>query len=258
MIDSFYVAATGMGAQQTMIDTIANNVANINTTAFKKSRVDFEDLFYRRLNPATPTENNPDLARVGLGTVVAGTDTVFTPGTLVQTKNQLDVAIQGTGFFEVHDSANNTYFTRVGSLQLSSDGQLQTDSGYDLAATIRVPSNATQLTIASDGTVTALVPNSQQPVQLGQIQLANFVNANGLDSIGNGLYTATDASGQAFYGAPGDNGLGTLNQGYVESSNVDLNTELTNLVLAQQAYQMNSRVVSISDEILNSIANLRR
>ena len=258
MIDSFYVAATGLGAQQTFIDTIANNVSNINTTAFKKSRVNFEDLFYRRLNPATPLGGNPSQARVGLGTVVAGTDTVFTPGSLVQTNNQLDVAIQGAGFFEVRDSANNIYYTRLGSLQLSSDGQLQTDSGYDLASTIRVPSNATQVTIGNDGTVTATVPTAQQPVQLGQIQLANFVNTNGLTAVGNGLYTATEASGQAFFGTPGDNGLGTLSQGYTESSNVDLNTELTNLVLAQQAYQMNSRVLSISDDILSTIASLRR
>jgi len=258
MIDSFYVAATGMSAQQTFIDTIANNVSNINTTAFKKSRVNFEDLFYRRLSPMTALASSPAFNQVGLGAAVGSTQMVFTPGNLVRTGNPLDLAIQGNGFIEVRDSNNNLYYTRLGTLQLDPSGQLMTQSGYSLVSQIRIPPDATQVTIGQDGTVTAAVSTQNQPLALGQIELANFVNASGLNSVGNGLYTATDASGQPFYGAPGQNGIGSISQGYLESSNVDLNTELTNLVLAQQAYQMNSRVVQVSDEILSTITSLQQ
>jgi flagellar basal-body rod protein FlgG len=258
MIDSFYIGATGMSAQQVFIDTIANNVSNINTTAFKKGRVTFEDLFYRRLNAAAPLALDPNMNEVGMGTAIGKTDTVFTAGNLVQTGNSLDLAIKGDGFLEVTDNAGNRYYTRLGALQLDSSGNLQTANGYALVSKIRVPSDATQVTVAQDGTVTAMVSGQNQPVQLGQIELANFVNVGGLQSIGEGLYVATDSSGQPFYAVPGEDGVGSLSQGYLESSNVDLNSELLNLVVAQRAYQLNSRVVQISDDVLNSIVNLRR
>ncbi len=258
MIDSFYIGATGMNAQQVFIDTIANNVSNINTTAFKKGRVTFEDLFYRRLNAAAPLTLDPSSNQVGLGTAIGKTDTVFTAGNLIKTGNQMDLAIQGGGFLEVTDSAGNRYYTRLGALQMDSNGELQTTNGYNLVSKIRIPSDATQVTVAQDGTVTAVVPDQTQPVQLGQIDLANFVNVGGLRSIGDGLYAATDASGQPYYATPGQDGVGTFSQGYQESSNVDLNSELLSLVVAQRAYQLNSRVVQISDDVMNSIVNLRR
>jgi flagellar basal-body rod protein FlgG len=262
MINSFYIGATGMNAQQVFIDTIANNVANINTTAFKKGRVTFEDLFYQRLNgPALSTNRSGDdltTNQVGLGSVVGRTDNVFTVGSLVQTNNQLDLAINGSGFLEVTDASGNRYYARAGSLQVDSDGNLQTLAGYNIAGQIRIPTDATSVTIGTDGKVSAVVSGQADPVQLGQIELANFVNTSGLQVLGGGLYTSTEASGQAYFAVPGDNGLGTLSQGYLESSNVDLNTELINLVTAQRAYQINSRIIQVSDDLLTSIISLRR
>jgi flagellar basal-body rod protein FlgG len=258
MIDSFYIGATGMDAQQVYIDTIANNVSNINTTAFKKARVSFEDMFYRRIDAAAPLGFGTGMNQVGLGTAVGKTDVVFTDGNLVQTGGSLDIAIKGNGFIEVSDPSGAHYYTRLGALQLDSNGDLQTRSGLNLVSKIRIPSDATQVTIGQDGTVTAQLSDQSQPVQLGQLELANFVNVGGLRPLGDGLFASTDVSGPAFYATPGQDGTGTISQGYLESSNVDLNSELLNLVEAQRAYQLNSRVVQISDDVLNTIVNLRR
>lgn len=256
MIDSFYIGATGMGVSQVRLDTIANNISNVNTTAFKKSRVAFEDLYYRRLDALAPLSTTAALDQVGLGAAVARTDAVFTSGDLKETDNPLDIAIKGNGFLEVENANGDRYYSRGGSLRLDADGTLQAASGLNVVGNIRVPADATSITIANDGTVTAVVSNESQPVQLGQLQLAYFVNPGGLRPLGSGLYQPTDLSGQAFLSIPGENGTGTLSQGYLEASNVDLTSELVDLVLAQKAYQLNSRVVQISDDILATIANL--
>jgi len=257
MIDSLYIGATGMGVQQTQIDTIANNIANLNTTGFKKGRVSFEDLYYRRLNALVPKSLDTRANQIGLGVAIASTSQVFTPGSLVQTSNPLDLAINGNGFFEVTDAAGQPLYTRAGSLKLDADGNLLTQGGYELASKIRVPADATQITVTQDGTVTALLPNQQTAITLGHIELSNFANPEGLQSLGQGLYVPTEASGQAYIAQPGQNGTGTISQGYLESSNVDLTSELVNLVVAQQAYQMNSRVIQISDSLLSTVNSLR-
>lgn len=258
MLDSFYIGATGMNAQQIRIDAIANNVSNVNTTGFKKTRVSFEDMFYRRLNALAPLSTNQNYNQVGLGTAIARTDAVFTAGNLQQTNNDLDLAIKGSGFFEVKADNGDTLYTRLGSLRISSDGELLTQNGDKLITRIRIPADATKVTVSSAGAVTATVPTQQDPVVLGDLDLANFVNPEGLRSIGDGLYAKSDESGEPYLALPGENGVGTLAQGYLESSNVDLTTELVDLVVAQRAYQLNSRVVQISDDILSSIATLRR
>jgi flagellar basal-body rod protein FlgG len=257
MIDSLYIGATGMGVQQSQIDTISNNIANLNTTAFKKGRVNFEELYYRRLNALVPKSLDTRMNQVGLGAAIASTSQVFTPGSLNQTGDPMDLAINGMGFLEVMDSNGQSLYTRAGALKLDDDGNLQTQDGYQLASKIRVPADATQFTVSTDGSVTATVPGQQAPVTLGQIQLANFVNPEGLQSLGAGLFAPTDESGQPYLASPGQDGVGTLSQGYLESSNVDLTSELVNLVVAQQAYQMSSRIIQISDTLLSTVNSLR-
>ncbi len=257
MIDSLYIAATGMSAQQLRIDTISNNVSNVSTTGFKKGRVSFEDLFYRRLNPL-PVVAGTASDLVGLGTAVTRTDKVFSNGDLVKTGNPLDVAIKGQGFLEVTLANGDTAHARPGSLALNDKGDLVTQSGEKLTAKVQIPADATQVNISTSGGVTALVPDQAEPLNVGQIELVNFINPAGLEPLGGGIYATTSASGEPFTGIPGENGLGTLAQGYVESSNVDLVDELVNLTLAQRAYQLNSKVLQVSDDILSTINSLRR
>ncbi|MCK9192571.1 MAG: flagellar basal-body rod protein FlgG [Nevskia sp.] len=258
MIDSLYIGATGLNTQQVRIDTIANNVSNVNTTAFKKGRVAFADIFYRRLNTATPVNLEAQSTQVGLGTAISRTDSVFSAGDIVQTNNPLDLAIQGGGFFEVRSTGGETVYSRLGSLRLNTDGELQTQNGDLLASSVRVPPDATSITVSRGGEISVVVPNQRDPVVLGTLELANFVNPEGVRAIGGGLYAATESSGQPYFAAPGENGAGTISQGFLESSNVDLTTELIDLVVAQRAYQLNSRIVQISDQILSTIANLRQ
>ena len=259
MLDSLYIAATGLGAQQSRIDAVSNNVANVNTYAYKKQRINFEDVFYRPLVQAPGVGTAAVLPQpVGLGVAVSGTQTVFTAGDLAQTNNPLDVAIKGDGFFEVEMPDGTSAYTRLGSLRLNDQGEFTTQDGERLKARFVVPSDATAVTIASTGQVTATVAGQDKPVSLGNFELANFVNPTGLTPLGGGLFAATNDSGPAFVDDPGQQGLGTLNQGYLEASNVDLNSELVDLVLAQQAYQLNSKVVQVSDDILSTIVNFRR
>ncbi len=259
MLDSIYIAATGIGAQQTRIDAISNDVANVNTTAYKMQRANFEDVFYRRA--AQRSGDSAPLALpapVGLGVAVSGTQTIFTPGSLTQTNNPLDLAISGNGFFEVQMSDGATAYTRLGSLGLDEKGELVTQGGDPLKVRFVVPSTATAVQVAANGQVTANVAGQANPVVLGTLELANFVNPEGLTPLGSGLYAATNDSGPAFQAVPGQEGMGTLSQGYLESSNVDLTSELVSLTLAQQAYQLSSRVLQVSDDILSTITNFRR
>jgi flagellar basal-body rod protein FlgG len=261
MLDSLFIGATGMQAQQASLDVIANNMANINTAGFKRSRLSFEDLLYRTLPGATAASGS---LLGGMGTSVALTDKVFTVGEVKQTGQPYDLAINGQGFFEVTLPDGSTAYTRSGVFHVATDGSLMTEDGYPLSAKITVPSNATAVTIAADGTVQATVPTDKAPAALGQIELVSFVNPSGLKPLGNNLFQATtdgDAStnsGEPQPGTPGQNGMGTLSQGYLESSNVNLIEEMVNLVIAQRAYEVNSKVVMASDQMLGLSNGLYR
>jgi flagellar basal-body rod protein FlgG len=253
MLDSLFIGATGMQAQQASLDVIANNMANINTAGFKRNRLSFEDLLYRAL-PGTPAAAGGVLG--GMGTSVALTDKVFTVGEVKQTSQPYDLAINGQGFFEVTLPDGSAAYTRGGIFHVAADGSLVTQDGYPLSGKITVPGDATAVTIASDGTVQATVPSSKAPTSLGQIDLVTFINPSGLKPLGNNLFQATtegDAStnsGEPQSSAPGQNGAGTLAQGYLESSNVNLIEEMVNLVIAQRAYEVSSKVVMASDQML--------
>lgn len=259
MSDSLYIAATGMHAQQLQIDVIANNLANVNTPGFKKSRVEFEDLMYRAINKTQAldgSETGNEL--VGVGTAVNNASKVFTMGDIKKTERLLDLAIQGEGFFEVLLEDGGYAYTRSGSLHVDSDGNLVNSNGYLLNPVIQVPNDATELLFKSDGTVHALVEGDANPVEIGQLELANFVNSSGLKPLGNNVYESTQESGEAYYNKPGENGLGGIAQGFIESSNVKLAEELTNLIIAQRAFEINSKVIQASDELLSIVNNLRR
>jgi len=260
MLDSLFIGATGMQAQQASLDVIANNMANINTAGFKRSRLSFEDLLYRTM-PGAPAGGS---LLSGMGTSVALTDKVFTVGDVKQTGQPYDLAINGQGFFEVTLPDGSTAYTRSGVFHVGADGSLLTEDGYPLSAKITVPSDATAVTIASDGTVQATVPTDKSPTTLGQIELVTFVNPSGLKPLGNNLFQATTDgdvstnSGDPQSGTPGQNGIGTLAQGFLESSNVNLIEEMVNLVIAQRAYEVNSKVVQASDQMLGLSNGLYR
>ncbi len=258
MIDSFYVGASGMNVQQVLINTISNNVSNVSTHGFKKGRVSFEDMFYRQLNAVAATADGQTTQVVGVGAAIANTDKVFTQGDLMQTGNSLDIAIQGAGFFQVVMPDGSYAYLRSGSLRTNEQGQLVTQDGAKLASHIDIPPDAVSIGISKTGDVTATIPNQLNPQNLGQLELASFVNAEGLQPLGSGLYVPTEASGEPFFAQPGQNGVGTLAQGYLEASNVDIVSELVDLVAAQRAYQLNSKVLQVSDDIMATINSLRR
>ncbi|MCG8673638.1 MAG: flagellar basal-body rod protein FlgG [Pseudomonadales bacterium] len=258
MLDAIYIAATGMQAEQTQIDAISNNLANINTTGYKKSKVSFEDLVYQQVNNVQfPIDSAQQMMLSGLGTSVSGISKDFSAGDLKATQNQLDLAIQGAGFFEVDLPNGEKAYTRSGALKIDSDGMLSTIDGRVLSAGVRIPSDASQILIRPDGTVAAQVSDREELMELGQLDLANFATPESLEPLGNGLYASTEASGLPLYSEPGSNGLGELAQGYLESSNVDLVEEMLNLVIAQRAYEVNSQIIRASDEILKINNNLR-
>lgn len=259
MMNSLYIGATGMQAQQQNVDTIANNLANVNTTGFKKNRVGFSDAFYRTANSAATeldSVGNPVLT--GMGTLVSATSKSFSPGELKQTNGPLDIAIRGSGFFEVVLPDGSSAYTRHGALQVNKEGMLGTAEGYALKQQISIPVEALEVVVDPTGKVSARMPNETQLVELGQLELANFPNPEGLDPIGDNLYVATQRTGQLVQGKPGDEGLGSLSQGYLESSNVQLAEEMVNLVMAQRAYELNAKVIQTADEMLSISNNLRR
>jgi flagellar basal-body rod protein FlgG len=244
-----------MAAQETQLDTIANNLANANTTGYKSQTAEFEDLLYQNLR--APTQNAdgtvlPTQTQVGTGVRVVATSRSFTEGTLSQTGNTLDVAIEGQGFLPVTQTDGTIAYTRAGSLKLDAQSRITTSDGLPLEPPITVPADATSITIAADGTVTAQQPGSNTSNKLGQIQLAGFPNPNGLSSNGHNLYTPTEASGQPITGAPGTSGLGTIMQGSVEGSNVDVVTEMVAMIQTQRAYEIDSKVISAADEMLRN------
>ena len=260
MINSLWISKTGMQAQQTQLDVISNNMANVSTNGFKRASAVFEDLMYQNLRQvgAADTEQNnlPTGLQIGLGVRTVATSRQFSQGSLQQSGNQLDIAVNGQGFLQVALPDGTTGYTRDGSLQVDSQGRLVTSSGLAIAGDITVPAEAQSVTIGSDGVVTAKVPGNAQPQQLGNIELATFINPAGLEPRGQNLYTETVASGNPVTGAPGTAGMGTLMQGYVETSNVNVVQELVTMIQTQRAYEMNSKAIQTSDQMLAKLAQL--
>jgi flagellar basal-body rod protein FlgG len=260
MIRSLWIAKTGLDAQQTQLDVISNNLANVGTAGFKRSRAVFEDLLYQTLRqPGAQSSQQTQLPTgltVGTGVKPVATEKVFTQGNLQQTGNNLDVAVNGAGFFQVQLPDGTTAYTRDGSFHLDAQGQLVTSSGYPLQPAITIPANALTVTIARDGTVSVTQAGQATPTQVGALQLANFINAAGLQSQGENLYIETAASGTPTTNTPGTNGLGTLSQGYVETSNVNVVEELVNMIQTQRAYEINSKAVQTSDQMLQRLSQL--
>jgi len=262
MIKAMSTAATGMVAQQTNIDNIANNLANVNTTGFKKGRVEFQDILYqnfRRAGTATAIGTMvPVSLDVGYGTRPVATTREFSPGSVTLTQNPTDLAIAGNGFFQVRMPDGTTGYTRDGSFKLSADGQVVTADGFVMTPEVTVPQDATDLAVGLDGQVSVLVVGSDTPQQIGQVELARFVNPAGLSAVGHNLYLETVASGAPITGTPGGNGLGAIDQGQLETSNVSVVDEMVNMIMAQRAYEINSKVITASDEMSQTINNLKR
>jgi flagellar basal-body rod protein FlgG len=260
MIRSLWIAKTGMEAQQTQLDAISNNLANVSTNGYKKSHAVFEDLMYQNLRQAGGNSSEqttlPTGLQLGLGTRAVATARSFAQGNLQQTTNPLDVAVKGNGLFEIQLPDGTTGYTRDGSFQVSSQGQLVTNNGYIVNPGITIPNNAQSVTIAADGTVSVALPGQALPQTVGQIQLANFVNPAGLEPKGQNLYAETAASGTPTTGAPGANGMGQLQQGFVETSNVNVVEELVSMIQTQRAYELNSKAISTSDQMLQKLGQL--
>jgi flagellar basal-body rod protein FlgG len=254
---SLFVAATGLEAEQTKMDVIANNLANVNTTGFKQSRAVFQDLLYQNLRQpgaqSSQTTQYPSGLQLGTGVRPVATERLMTQGNLTQTGNSLDVAINGQGFFQIMQPDGTIAYSRDGTFQLNNQGQVVTSNGYLLQPPITIPPNAQSITIGSDGTVSVVLPNQAQPQQVGTIQLANFINPTGLQSIGDNLYLQTGSSGAPQTGQPTLNGLGAVQQGYLESSNVNVVSELVDMISTQRAYEINSKAVSASDSMLQYV-----
>jgi len=251
-----------MAAQQTNIDVIANNLANVNTVGFKASRVDFQDLVYQTYSEpgAATTEGTqmPTGVQVGLGTRFAAVQRIYSPGNLRQTGNSLDVAIEGDGFFQIMMPDGRTAYTRGGALKLDGQGRLVSSDGQPLDPEITIPSDATHVNIGSDGTVSVSVAGQNEAEQIGQITLTKFLNPAGLSSIGRNLLLPTAASGEPVTGAPGSEGMGTLGQGFIELSNVSIIEEMVNMIVAQRAYEVNSKCIQVADEMLSMANTLHR
>jgi flagellar basal-body rod protein FlgG len=256
------IAATGMSAQEHNLEVIANNIANINTTGFKRSRAEFTDLIYQteRLMGVSSRGRDatiPEGAQIGLGVRTAAVRTVHVQGALTNTGNSLDLALNGRGWFQVTTASGDTVYTRDGAFNTNASGQLVTTDGYKVTPQILIPATATGVSISQTGVVTATIPGQTVPQQLGQLTIANFINEAGLQPLGNNLYQQTAASGQPTVGVPGDTSFGVIQQGYLEASNVDPVSEITNLISAQRAYEMNSKVIQAADQMSGSISNLR-
>ncbi len=261
MMRALWSAASGMIAQQLRVDTIANNLANVNTTGFKRSRVDFQDMLYQTLRApgATSAEGVevPTGLQIGLGTRLVATQQVFSPGVWEQTENPLDLAIRGKGFFQILQPSGSVAYTRAGAFKLDSEGTLVNSDGLPLEPPMVIPGNATDVWVGLDGTVSVGVPGQTDRQVLGQIELAYFPNPAGLESLGGGLYRPTAASGEVVTGTPGQDGLGEVQSGAVELSNVQVVQELVNMIVAQRAYEANSRAIQVADDMLQTANNAR-
>ena len=260
MMRSLWISKTGMEAQQTQLDAISHNLANASTNGYKRSHAVFEDLMYQNLRQAgansTDQTTLPTGLQLGLGTRAVATARNFSQGNLQQSSNPLDVAVSGQGFFELQMPDGTTGYTRDGSFQVNAQGQLVTNNGYAVQPGITIPANATSVSIGSDGTVSAVLPTQTTPQTLGKIQLVSFVNPAGLDPKGQNIYSETQASGTPNAGTPGQNGLGLIQQGFVETSNVNVVEELVGMIQTQRAYELNSKAIKTSDEMLQRLAQL--
>ena len=254
MLRSLHTAASGMLAQQTHIDVIAHNMANVSTTGFRRMRAEFQDLLYQESRaPGARTASGavvPVGLQVGGGVRPNATTLVHIQGALQQTGNSLDLAIEGNGFFQIQRPDGETVYTRAGGFQLSPEGTLVTQDGMTVSPNISIPQGATSITVGADGTVSVTMPGSSEAQEVGRIELATFPAAGGLEAAGRGLYRATAASGQALVAAPGQEGTGTIAQGMLEGSNVEVVTEMIDLIASQRAYELNHRVITAADEML--------
>jgi len=257
MEPALWIAKTGLDAQNTRMGVISNNLANVNTTGFKRDRASFEDLLYQTVRQpgASSSQNStlPSGLMLGTGTRIVSTQKEFAQGNIEQTNNPMDVAIQGRGFFQILMPDGTLAYSRDGSFELDQNGQIVTSEGYQVQPTITVPSSTQSLTIGSDGTVSALVAGNSSPTQIGTIQLADFVNPTGLQPIGQNLYKETVSSGTPQTGTPGLTGLGTTVQGSLESSNVNVVQELVDMIETQRSYEMNSKAISTVDQMLQYV-----
>jgi flagellar basal-body rod protein FlgG len=260
MIRSLWISKTGLDAQQTQMDVTANNLANVSTNGFKRSRAVFEDLLYQTLRqPGAQSSQQTQLPsglQIGTGVRPVATERIFTQGNLQQTSNPLDVAVQGNGFFHVQMPDGSSAYTRDGAFQVNAQGQLVTASGFPVQPAITVPANTLSVTIARDGVVSVVQAGNTNPTQIGSLQLSGFINAAGLQSKGENLYVETAASGTATPSAPGTNGMGLITQGYVETSNVNVVEELVGMIQTQRAYEINSKAIQTSDQMLQKLAQL--
>ena len=260
MIRSLWIAKTGLDAQQTQLDVIANNLANVSTNGYKRTRAVFEDLLYQTLRqPGAASSQQttiPSGLMLGTGVRPVATEHIFTQGSLQRTDNALDMAINGQGFFQVQMPDGTLAYTRDGSFQLDSTGQMVTASGYPLSPAITIPSNATSVTISRDGIISVQLAGTTGTTQLGNIQLASFVNAGGMQSVGENLFVETGSSGTPTPNTPGSNGTGLINQGYVETSNVNVAEELVSMIQTQRAYELNSKAIQTSDAMLGRLTQL--
>lgn len=262
MIRALFTAATGLTAQETNIDVISNNLANVNTTGFKKSRADFQDLMYQYVvEPGAPTSQsttNPTGIQVGLGVKTSSVQKVFTQGDLASTGNQLDIAIEGDGFFQVLRPDGTVAYARAGSLRLNETGALVTPDGFPIQPAITIPPGSLGITIGQDGTVSVRTPGVAQPTQVGQISGVTFPNNSGLRAVGQSLYEETQASGSPVIGIFGQQGVGRLNQGFLESSNVSVVEQVVSMITGQRAYEASSKGISTADEMMSQAINLKR
>lgn len=261
MLRSLYTAATGMEAQQTKMDVISNNLANVNTTGFKRTRPEFEDLLSEAVKaPGAPTANGgvqPSPLEIGLGVKTVATTRSFTQGDMLNTNNQTDVAIEGNGFFEIRQANGELAYTRAGNFRVDATGRLTTQHGEVVEPEIDIPADTTQLTIRADGTVLATVAGRSDPTELGTIELVQFPNPGGLQSAGRNLLTANAACGDPVRTRPGERGAGALNQGYLENGNVKAVEEMIDMISTQRAYELNSKVIQTADQMLQRLTSLR-
>lgn len=257
MFSSLWIAKTGLNAQQTEMDVISNNIANASTTGFKSSRASFQDLIYQNQGQpgaqTTEQTESPSGLMLGTGVKISGTEKLFTQGNVESTGNSLDVAIQGNGFLQVTLPDGTLAYTRDGSLQMDENGQLVTSDGYPISPSITIPANTTSITIGTDGTVSATSNGSTTATQVGNLQLATFINPAGLQPMGQNLYLETLSSGAPETGQPGLDGLGTLDQGSLESSNVNVVEQMVSMIETQRTYEMNSKVISADDDMLQNL-----
>jgi flagellar basal-body rod protein FlgG len=262
MIRSLWTAASGMQAQSANIDVIANNLSNVNTAGFKRSRAEFQDLLYQTLRPPGVTSGGgmqvPTGIQIGHGTRTVATQKLFIQGDFQQTQNDLDMAIEGQGFFQIIQPNGEIAYTRAGNFKIDSEGRIVTPDGFLIDPEITIPTDAIAISIATDGTVSILQAGQTSPGDIGNIELARFINPAGLENIGRNLYLRTNASGEPLTGTPGEEGFGTLAQGYLEMSNVSVVDEMVNMITAQRAYEINSKAIQAADDMLQTANNLKR